>query len=305
MTELAFSVAICTRDRRLLLRECLSSLAANNFTTQAFEVLVIDNGSRDKTKEEVDRFSDSFEFIRYISEERLGLSIARNTAISRAKSPWLVFLDDDAKAAPDFLCRFYDSISNYEFEGIGGVFYPWYSLGGAPWIPKSVTHFPVLRESIGPIDKNSYVAGGICAFKKDWLERIGLFPEGIGMRGDIVGYGEENEVQDRIRKIGGDIWFNPNWKMEHYVAPYKYQIGWHIKRLIGKGRDFQLRQGKIGFPLKVKFFSKFILIGFFLGLKNSFRMFFNQGYVWQQWFLDSFSFSLITLGRISVRGSKS
>lgn len=298
MTELAFSVAICTRDRRLLLRECLSSLAANNFTTQAFEILVIDNGSIDKTKEEVDRFSDSFEFIRYISEERLGLSIARNTAISRAKSPWLVFLDDDAKAAPDFLWRFYDSISNYDFEGIGGVFYPWYSQGPVDWMPSSVIQFPVLRADRGPLKRGSFIAGGICAFKKEWLERAGLFSEKIGMRGNVVGYGEENEVQEKIWKLGGEIWFDPEWRMEHYVAPYKYEIKWHVKRLIGKGRDFQFRIGPLTNIEIINLLLKLSFAGAFLGMYNSMKFIFKKPYPWQMWFLESFSFSFMAWGRI-------
>ena len=298
MIELAFSVAICTRDRKLLLRECLASLAANNFTTQPFEVLVIDNGSSDKTKEEVDRFSGSFEFIRYISEERLGLSIARNTAISRAKSPWLVFLDDDAKASPDFLWRFYDSISNYDFDGIGGVFYPWYSRGPVAWMPSSVIQFPLLRADRGPLKRGSFIAGGICAFKKEWLERIGLFSEKIGMRGNVVGYGEENEIQERIWKLGGEIWFDPEWKIEHYVAPYKYEIKWHVKRLIGKGRDFQFRIGPL---TKLEVFKLLLKLGFagaFLGIYNSMKFIFINPYPWQMWFLESFSFSLMAWGRI-------
>lgn len=298
MTELCFSVVICTKDRRLLLRECLSSLAANNFTSKAFEVLVVDNGSKDKTKEEVDGFSNSFEFIHYIFEERPGLSIARNTGIMKAGSPWIIFLDDDAKAAPDFLDRFYNSISNFDFQVIGGVFYPWFSHGPVDWMPSSVIQFPLLRMDRGPIERGVFVAGGICAFKKEWLLRVGLFPEKIGMRGDIIGYGEENEVQERIWKLGGEIWFDPEWRIDHYVAPYKYEIKWHVKRLIGKGRDYQYRIGPLTNLEIIKMLFKLGIAATFLSINNSLKFIFKRPYPWQMWFLDSFSFSLMSWGRI-------
>ncbi|RAI85591.1 glycosyltransferase family 2 protein [Algoriphagus yeomjeoni] len=289
---------ICTKNRCLILRECLSSLVANNFTLESFEVLVIDNGSIDGTKEEVYRFRESFEFIHYYFEERIGLSIARNTGINKVRSPWVVFLDDDSKPAPDFLWRFHDSISKFNFDGIGGVFYPWYSQGPVAWIPSSVIQFPVLRSDRGPLLRGTFVAGGISAFKKEWLERVGLFPENIGMRGDIVGYGEENEVQERIWKLGGEIWFDPDWRIAHYVAPYKYEIKWHVKRLIGKGRDYQSRIGQLTNFEVFKLFLNLSFTGAYHGIFNSMKFIFKKSYPWQMWFLDSFSFSLMAWGRI-------
>lgn len=300
MTQPKFSIIICTRNRADLLKECLNSLKSNEFQSCDFEVLVIDNGSEDSTKQVFESFENYFTQLLYFFEAKVGLSVARNRGIREAKSDWLVFLDDDAKATPGFLSRFYFLIQNFEFSGIGGIFKPWFSQKSVTWIPKAVIESPVYLNETGPLPNEISVPGGICAFSKEWLKRVGLFPENLGMRGEVVGYGEENYVQDKIRSLGGEIWFDPNWEILHYVAPYKYEISWHVKRLKGKGRDYQIREGKLSFLQKFFLFIKASLAGVFLALKNLHKLIFNKSYPWQSWLLDSFSFTLISYGRLRL-----
>ncbi|WP_051260850.1 glycosyltransferase family 2 protein [Algoriphagus marincola] len=297
MINPVFSIIICTHNREKLLFSCLSSLVENRFNEVDFEILVIDNGSKDRSKEIVVLFEAKLN-ISYFYEPRIGLSIARNRGIYEAKADWVVFLDDDSKVSSNFLQRFYFLISNFRFAGIGGRFLPWWSLGLVPWIPKSVVESPLLRLDVGPISNNVAVPGGICAFSKQWLKNVGLFPEEIGMRGDVVGYGEENVVQDRIRQSGGEIWFDPYWKIYHYVAPYKYHIKWHIKRMIGKGRDFQIRHGRLDLHKKLFFIVRGVSVGIIYGLRNFFPLLTQRGFYWQNWVLKSFSHSLFLIGRV-------
>lgn len=295
-----FSVVICTRNRSFLLDICLNALAENESDGIVYEVLVVDNGSIDETEEIANRWKSKYSNLRYVFEPQVGLSIARNRGIKEAFSEWIVFLDDDAKASKKFIERINFLIKNYNFAGIGGVFKPWYSSPPPSWIPDAVVQSPVFRPDLGPLPIGISVPGGICAFSKVWLQKVGMFSSNLGMRGDIVGYGEENYLQDQIRNAGGEIWFDPEWMIEHYVAPYKFRMSWHIQRLKGKGRDYQTRLGRLSLFEKVFLFFRGFFAGIYLGSKNLVQLVFSKTYSWQNWVLDSFSYSLISFGRIGL-----
>ena len=56
-------------------------------------------------------------------------------------------------------------------------------------------------------------------------------------RGDVIGYGEENVVQQKLRKLGKTVGFCPDLVMSHLVAEYKYSIVWHLRRQFALARD--------------------------------------------------------------------
>ncbi|MCK0470088.1 glycosyltransferase family 2 protein [Halalkalibacter sp. APA_J-10(15)] len=87
-----FSVVIPTYNRESLLKEAIKSVL--NQTFQNFEVLVVDDGSTDKTLEIIDDFHD--DRIKKLRNNRVkGGGGARNTGIYKATGKWVAFLDDD------------------------------------------------------------------------------------------------------------------------------------------------------------------------------------------------------------------
>ncbi|MEO7964839.1 MAG: glycosyltransferase family A protein, partial [Gemmatimonadaceae bacterium] len=96
------SVVIPTRDRAPLLRLTLSMLVRQALATDRWELIVVDDGSRDDETAailaDITRVSAS-----YLRQEPQGASAARNAAIAMARGRVLVFLDDDAFVGPHFL----------------------------------------------------------------------------------------------------------------------------------------------------------------------------------------------------------
>ena len=85
------TVAICTHNRADLIGESIQSVLFQ--TMQDFEIVVIDDGGEDNTKEVLDAFGD--ERIRYFWQENAGISAARNLAAEKSRGIYTAVLDDD------------------------------------------------------------------------------------------------------------------------------------------------------------------------------------------------------------------
>lgn len=91
------SVVIATRDRAPLLAGCLTSLASQDGAGR-FEVVVVDNGSRDDTPAVIAAAGAIA-----VRVEEPNRARARNAGIARASAPTLIFIDDDTIAPPRFV----------------------------------------------------------------------------------------------------------------------------------------------------------------------------------------------------------
>lgn len=89
------STIIPTHNRLRFLPRALESVLSQ--THQVGEIIVIDDGSTDRT---VEILSPQYPSVRFIEQTNLGVSIARNTGITHARCPWVGFLDSDDKWEP-------------------------------------------------------------------------------------------------------------------------------------------------------------------------------------------------------------
>lgn len=102
-----FSVVITTYNRALFLDEALATLLAQSYKN--FEVVIIDNFSKDNTSEIVNKFSSlDIKFFKYKNEGVISLS--RNFALSKCAGEWIAFLDSDDLWMPDKLQKSHDAI---------------------------------------------------------------------------------------------------------------------------------------------------------------------------------------------------
>ena len=83
------SIVIPTYNRCRQLEPVLEALLAQDTGGATYEVIVVDNNSRDGTRAVVEKAmaSDSFGLIRYVFEPRQGVSHARNTGVERSRAP--------------------------------------------------------------------------------------------------------------------------------------------------------------------------------------------------------------------------
>ncbi len=94
----SISVVIPAYNAREVIGRAVESVLAQ--TRRPDEVIVVDDGSTDGTREAVQRFGDR---IRYLFQANAGASAARNTGIEHARGEWIAFLDGDDEWLEDHL----------------------------------------------------------------------------------------------------------------------------------------------------------------------------------------------------------
>jgi len=109
---LEISVIVSSYQRPWHLRRCLASIHAQRDIDGQFEVIVVDDGSRDETPAVVAQAAREFDFrLTFITHPHDGyqLSRSRNSGIRAAQAPYLLFTDGDCIFPPDHLRRHLDA----------------------------------------------------------------------------------------------------------------------------------------------------------------------------------------------------
>ena len=108
MCKKLISIIIPTYNRRAYLEKTLASLSNQTYDVSLFEVIVINDGSVDTTSniEEENKFPYA---TRWIHQENLGRSTARNRGLSVAQGDLIVFIDDDRLCCPEMLNEHYNA----------------------------------------------------------------------------------------------------------------------------------------------------------------------------------------------------
>ncbi len=96
------------------IKDTIESVIAQ--TKKDWEMILIDDGSTDKSYEICKEYADKDDRIKLFTQENSGVSSARNAAVSKVTSKYFTFLDSDDLMAPDFLEKMYYHISKEDAD---------------------------------------------------------------------------------------------------------------------------------------------------------------------------------------------
>ena len=242
MVELAASVIVSTRNRAQYLNECLESLARQDCDLR-FEILVIDNASTDDTPRVIDEWRHNDPRFRTFRETRLGLSAAKNAGARLATGRLLLFTDDDVIVAPNWIRAYVDLFARIDEKN---------ALAGGPVIPvlNDLRPWPDWFDERGladvglldhraerPLGKYEFVWGANMAIPSSVFQKIGLWNERLGRRGDERGTFEDTEYQDRLKAAGGEVWFCPAASLKHRIEPDRIRSRQVMQTEFTRGRN--------------------------------------------------------------------
>jgi glycosyltransferase involved in cell wall biosynthesis len=113
------SIVVPTYNRPNELKRCLTALAAQDLAPDEFEVLVVDDGSRESAEGVISKVRSSTT-IRLLRQENAGPAVARNLAAQHARGEFLAFTDDDCEPAPNWLRALLDRLRANPRALVGG-----------------------------------------------------------------------------------------------------------------------------------------------------------------------------------------
>lgn len=164
------SVIIPTYNRAKVLGRAIKSVL--NQTYGKFELLIIDDGSVDNTKEIVEEFSDSRTFY-FKHGENLGQNAALNTGLNIAKGEYISFLDSDDEWLPLMLEK---QVKEFEQNRNLGVVYTWAGIPQEDGSLKPTMEFSLSGEIYKEALVQGYVSHMITVMvKRKFFDKIGLF----------------------------------------------------------------------------------------------------------------------------------
>lgn len=188
------SIVISTYNRCAILSNALESALRQTFAD--FELIVIDDGSTDSTRESLDAFRSR---VRYIYQPNRGVSAARNAGAAAARGEWLAILDSDDIWDPAKLQLQLQVLSRLGREF--GACVTDCKLVGSPEASRTLfDQNEVWTDSAsGPLDnpiqylmRNGY---GLCV--QSLLVRRSIFDE-IGGFDESLGLGEDRELMFKL-----------------------------------------------------------------------------------------------------------
>ncbi len=265
------SVIICTYNASESLKKTLDSLIAQqSIECLGYEIIVVDNNSKDNTKATVESYIEkSNRKIRYVFEPKQGKTFALNTGIRHAQGEIIAFTDQDVIVDTNWIKNIDFAFRNHHCDALVGKVLLSFQEEKPQWLSerfmKSLAwvdfgNFPTI------LNNKQACVGSNMAFKTNLFLKFGLFDHRLGP--GKAGTLEDVEFSERIRKQGAILYYFPNI-IVHHIIPKRRTTKKYFRNnyfVIGYS-DYYIDNNK-SHPLKlflycVKIITKNLLNAFF------------------------------------------
>ena len=239
------TVAICTYNGAARLPQVLDGLVAQIDTDPfVWEIIVIDNNSRDRTADVVHQYQGWCTHpIHYYFEAQQGLAFARRLAIKKVQGDWVAFLDDDNIPSPNWVSAVYAfALSHPQAGAYGGQIQGVYETNPPEDFNRIASCLGIIDRGSTPfrydIDSRGLLpaGAGLVVRKSVWLEHIPEEPRLKGVCGQsLAAKGEDLETLSYIRNAGWEIWHNPDRVIEHHIPRSRLEKDYLLQVFRGIG----------------------------------------------------------------------
>jgi glycosyltransferase involved in cell wall biosynthesis len=224
------TVAICTRNRCRALERTLQSLATIVLPSSlSWEVLVVDNGSEDDTAKSVARFSDALP-LRALVESKVGLSHARNAAITAARGEYILWIDDDVLVGTAWLSAYHDAFRTWPAAAFfGGPIAPEFEGTPPRWLQLAFPHVANAYAALDlgdtpiPLTLDALPFGANFVVRTEEQRRCAFDPA-LGRRDDLMYAGEEWGVLQALLASGASGRWIPGARVKHMIPAGRQSV---------------------------------------------------------------------------------
>jgi hypothetical protein len=207
------SVIVLNYNGKGFLNSCLSSLASQTYSD--FEVIVVDNGSRDGSPEYIE---ENYPWVRLAkNDENLGFAGGTNVGIRAAKGEFIITLNNDSRADSRFIEELIKPMADPEVGVCAAkMLFPdgrinsagiCISRSGAAW---DRGMFEPDRGQYEFVEEVFGACAGAALYRREMLDEIGLFDE------DFFLYLEDVDLAFRARLAGWKCLYVPGARVIHH-----------------------------------------------------------------------------------------
>lgn len=268
------SIIVAVLNEEKYISECLHSIAGQTYPGKT-EIIVIDGGSTDKTIEIVEEFQLRKQNIRILKNPKKIQAAGRNLGLKNSVYEFAAYIDGHSYADKNWLERLYATYSeikktNPKIIGVGSKYF---NANNTKFTKASEAlfrsflagagkeHFLNIRE----VSKtnNAYA----CLYDKHLLFECGLYDEELKI-------GEDIELNQRITKLGYDLYIDPQ-AITFYYRREKFS------QLFTQQLKYGFWRWKVMRKLRLFSFNPFIPLLFIIILTTLLILsFFGQPYIW-------------------------
>jgi GT2 family glycosyltransferase len=225
------SVVLCVRNGERTLARQLSALGRQEDAT-AWELVIVDNGSTDRTRDVIARLRAELPgALLVLDEARVGLNFARNRGIRAAAGARIMLCDADDEVSPQWLCTMVDALDRHDV------------VGGA--LDTERLNDPLIRPpshnqatELPRVAGHRYAVGANIGFRRSVWTAIGGFDE------RFAGGYDDTDFCLRAQDAGFTIGFEPSAvvhyrlrdRLDHLARQY-FHYGRGEERFVAKHRD--------------------------------------------------------------------
>src|SRR3990170_2993828 len=247
--RLHVSILIPCYNERRTIAGLLEAIRRQSYPLDQIEVIVADGLSTDGTRDVIRHFAQAHPELQIamVDNPRRIIPAALNRALAQAKGEVLIRLDAHAVPYPDYVERSVAALLREQAANAGGIWEIQPAAEG--WMARAIA--AAASHPLGAGDAGYRVgsqAGEVDtvpfgAFRREWLERGGGYDERLQTN-------EDYELNVRLRRAGGRIWFDPSIRSVYYARPdipqlwrqyYRYGF-WKARMLLRYPGSIRWRQ---------------------------------------------------------------
>lgn len=196
------SVIIPVYNGEKILARCLTSLQSQTIPRDKYEIIVVDDGSKDGTRKVAEGFN-----VNVISQKNQGPAAARNIGVKTANGNIALFIDADCAAAPNWIEEMTKPFSNPDIVGVKGT----YKTAQKSLIARLVQiEYEEKYERMKRFPYIDFIDTYAAGFRKDIFQKYGGFNTSFP-----TATVEDQEFSFRLAKDGHKMLFQPDAFVYH------------------------------------------------------------------------------------------
>ena len=195
MPEINISIIVPAYNEEEVISDCLNSLLALDYPKDKYEIIIINDGSTDKTADVVNDFAKTYQNVILLSKENGGKASAQNLGLKHANGGFILITDADAVVEREWISKMLKDLEDFDM-----VLGSYFAKETNTWLERMQNAHYLIKFKFGGL-KGRPTIGVNIGFRREIVDKIGNFNESkTSITGDFT---------KRAEKAGLKIHFNP------------------------------------------------------------------------------------------------